>query len=232
MVMKFAQSGLFILLFILFLVFVVYQIKIDRSWPEYEEEVIVENLDTVQVQLPALLYGFPADSFKVVESTIRRNQFLGEILSEYQVTDQQIHDLSMKSRKVYDVRRLEARKKYTILCTKDTLPRAEYFIYEPNAIDYVVYKLKDSIEVSLNQRKIDTVKTSVAGIIENSLWVTMTDAGADPLLIHSLSEVFAWQVDFYRIQKGDRFKVLYEQLFVDDEEAGIGKSIFSFSRSL
>ncbi len=221
--MKFAQSGLFIILFILFLLFVVYQIILDRSEPEYEEEIISERVDTVQIHQPALLYGFPADSFTVIESTIRRNQFLGEILSEYQVTDQEIHNLSIKSKRIYDVRKLEARKKYTLLCTRDSLPRAEYFIYEPNAIDFVVYKLKDSIEVSLNQRKIDTVNTAVAGIIETSLWVTMSDAGADPMLIHSLSEVFAWQVDFYRIQKGDRFKVLYEQLYVDDEEAGIGK---------
>jgi len=222
-IMKFAQSGLFIVLFILFLIFVVYQITLDRAEPEYEEEVLTENLDTIQIQPPTLLYGFPVDSFTVIENTIKRNQFLGEILSDYQVTDQQIHNLSIKSKEVYDVRKLEARKKYTLLCTRDTLPRAEYFIYEPNAIDYVVYKLKDSIEVSLNQRKIDTINTSVAGIIETSLWVTMTEAGADPMLIHSLSEVFAWQVDFYRIQKGDRFKVLYEALFVDDEEAGIGK---------
>ncbi len=226
--MKFAQSGLFIVLFILFLVFVVYQINIDRSEPEYVEDVIAENLDTVQIRPPTLLYGFPIDSFTIIENTIRRNQFLGEILSEFRVTDQQIHELSLKSRKVYDVRKLEARKKYIILCTRDTLPRAEYFIYEPNEIDYVIYKLKDSIEVSLNQRKIDTVNTAVAGVIENSLWVTMTDAGADPLLIHSLSEVFAWQVDFYRIQKGDRFKVFYEQLLVDDEEAGIGKIIGAY----
>ncbi len=222
-IMKFAQSSLFIVLFILFLIFVVYQINLDKSIPEYEEEPITETLDTVQILEPSLLYGFPVDSFTVIESTIKRNQFLGEILSEYQVSDQQIHNLSIKSKNVYDVRKLEARKKYTLLCSRDSLPRAEYFIYEPNPIDFVIYKLKDSIEVSYNQRKIDTVNTSVAGIIETSLWVTMTDAGADPMLIHSLSEVFAWQVDFYRIQKGDRFKVLYEQLYVDDEEAGIGK---------
>jgi len=226
--MKFAQSGLFIVLFILFLVFVVYQIKLDRSKPEYEEEIVAENLDTAQIHQPTLLFGFPVDSFTVIESTIRRNQFLGEILSEYQVTDQEIHNLSIKSKGIYDVRKLEARKRYTLLCTRDTIPRAEYFIYEPNAIDYVIYKLKDSIEVSLNQRKIDTVNTTVAGIIETSLWVTMTDARADPMLIHSLSEVFAWQVDFYRIQKGDRFKVLYEQLYVDDEEAAIGKIIGAY----
>ncbi len=221
--MKFAQSGLFIVLFILFLIFVVYQINLDKSIPEFEEELITETLDTVQILEPSLLYGFPVDSFTVIESTIKRNQFLGEILSDYQVSNQQIHNLSIKSKNVYDVRKLEARKKYTLLCSRDSLPRAEYFIYEPNPIDFVIYKLKDSIEVSYNQRKIDTVNTSVAGIIETSLWVTMTDAGADPMLIHSLSEVFAWQVDFYRIQKGDRFKVLYEQLYVDDEEAGIGK---------
>jgi murein DD-endopeptidase MepM/ murein hydrolase activator NlpD len=95
-------------------------------------------------------------------------------------------------------------------------------------VDFVVYKIKDSIEVSYNRKNIDTVKTAAAGIIESSLWVTMTEAGTDPLLIHSLSEVFAWQVDFYRIQKGDCFKVLYEQLYVDDEKAGIGKIIGAY----
>ena len=62
-------------------------------------------------------------------------------------------------------------------------------------------------------------------MIEASLWVTMTDAGADPRLIHALSEVYAWQVDIYRIQKGDKFKVIYEELYVNDEKAGIGKII-------
>jgi murein DD-endopeptidase MepM/ murein hydrolase activator NlpD len=89
----------------------------------------------------------------------------------------------------------------------------------------VVYRLKDSIEVSLHQKKIDTVRSYASGEIETSLWVTMIDAGADPRLIHELSEVYAWQVDFYRIQKGDKFKIIYEELFVNDEKAGIGKII-------
>jgi murein DD-endopeptidase MepM/ murein hydrolase activator NlpD len=192
------------------------------------EMVLTDSLDTVRNNEPKLLYGIEVDSFQIFEKKIKRNQFLGEILSEYQVSDQEIHDLSIKSKNIYDVRKLEARKKYTLLCTKDSLPKAAYFIYEPNPIDYVIYKLKDSIEVSYHQKKIDTVKTAVAGIIDQSLWVTMTEAGADPLLIHSLSEVFAWQVDFYRIQKGDRFKVIYEQLYVDKEEAGIGKILGAY----
>jgi murein DD-endopeptidase MepM/ murein hydrolase activator NlpD len=226
--MKFARFGLFIILFLIFLAFIVYQVRMDQALPDEPELVESDSLEIIQKNEPSLLYGIEIDSFQIIEKKIKRNQFLGEILSKYQVSDQEIHDLSIKSRGIYDVRKLEARKKYTLLCTKDSLPRAEYFIYEPSPIDYVVYKLKDSIEVSYHQKKIDTVQTAVAGIIESSLWVTMTEAGADPLLIHSLSEVFAWQVDFYRIQKGDRFKVIYEQLFVDEEEAGIGKILGAY----
>jgi len=226
--MKFARFGLFVILFLIFLAFIIYQIRKDQVFPEESAVVTVETLDTVQTKQPKLLYGIEVDSLQVIEKNIKRNQFLGEILSEYQVSDQEIHDLSIKSKNIYDVRKLEARKKYTLLLTNDSLPRAEYFIYEPNPVDYVIYKLKDSIEVSYHQKKIDTVKTVVAGIIEQSLWVTMTEAGADPLLIHALSEVFAWQVDFYRIQKGDRFKVIYEQLYVGEEEAGIGKIIGAY----
>jgi murein DD-endopeptidase MepM/ murein hydrolase activator NlpD len=226
--MKFARFGLFLILFLIFLAFIIYLTRKDQSLPDEPDMVLIDSLDTVQNIEPKLLYGIEVDSFQIIEKKIKRNQFLGEILSEYQVSDQEIHDLSMKSKNIYDVRKLEARKKYTLLCTRDSLPRAEYFIYEPNPIDFVIYKLKDSIEVSYHQKKIDTVKTAVAGIIEQSLWVTMTEAEADPLLIHSLSEVFAWQVDFYRIQKGDRFKVIYEQLYVSGEEAGIGKILGAY----
>ena len=68
----------------------------------------------------------------------------------------------------------------------------------------------------------------MSGVIETSLWETMLDAGAMPELIHSLSEVFAWQVDFYRIQKGDKFKVIYEQINVKDKPAGIGKILGAY----
>ena len=226
--MKFARLGLFIVLFAILIAFLFFLTKKEIPWPDEPEFSMTDSLDTVQTIPSKILFGIPVDSFLIIENTIKRNQFLGEILSDYQVTDKEIHDLSIKAKDIYDVRRLEARKKYTLLCTNDSLPKAAYFIYEPNPIDFVVYKIKDSIEVSFNQKKIDTVKTAAAGIIESSLWVTMTEAGADPLLIHSLSEVFAWQVDFYRIQKSDRFKVLYEQLYVDDEKAGIGKIIGAY----
>jgi murein DD-endopeptidase MepM/ murein hydrolase activator NlpD len=184
-------------------------------------------MDTVPLP-PKLLYGINIDSLDVIENVIRRNQFLGDILSEHNVSDREIHELSQKSKKVYDVRKLVTRKKYTLLCSRDSIRKAQYMIYEPNNVEYVVYKIKDSVEVFKHQRKIDTLVSQVAGIIESSLWETMTNAGTDPVLIHALSEVFAWQVDFYRIQKGDKFKVIYEKLMVEDESAGIGKILGAY----
>lgn len=223
--MKVIRYGLYFLFFVFLIVYLVYKSPRAENFELIEEFAVLDSLDSIPQIPAAVLYDIPVDSLLIFEGTIKRNQFLGEILSEYQVTDQEIHELSQKAKKVYDVRKIEARKKYTLLYTMDSLPRAEYFIYEPTPIDYVVYRLKDSIEVSLHQKKIDTVRSYASGEIETSLWVTMTDAGADPRLIHELSEVYAWQVDFYRIQKGDKFKIIYEELIVNDEKAGTGKII-------
>jgi murein DD-endopeptidase MepM/ murein hydrolase activator NlpD len=198
-----------------------------------QEEQQVDTLEMVKADTlipppPKLLYGINIDSLEVIENVIRPNQFLGEILSKHNVTDQEIHELSQKSKPIYDVRKLVTRKKYTILCSKDSIQKAEYLIYEPNETEYVVYKIKDSVEVFKHQKKIDTLRSQVAGIIEFSLWETMSNAGTDPMLIHAMSEVFAWQVDFYRIQKGDKFKVIYEKLMVDNEPVGIGRILGAY----
>ena len=60
-----------------------------------------------------------------------------------------------------------------------------------------------------------------AGIIHNSLYLTLEQQGYNPELAITLSEVYAWSIDFYHIQKGDRFKVIYDELVVDNESIGI-----------
>ena len=196
--------------------------------PKLADTLEIVKKDTLIPPPPKILYGINVDSLEVIENVIRPNQFLGEILSSHNVSDQEIHELSVKSKPVYDVRKLVTRKKYTVLCSKDSIQKAHYLIYEPNETEYVVYKIKDSVEVFRQQKKIDTLLSQVAGIIESSLWESMSEAGTDPMLIHTLSEVFAWQVDFYRVQKGDKFKVIFEKLMVDNQPVGIGKILGAY----
>ena len=174
-------------------------------------------VDTVEIKLPEhkKMYDIIIDSLKVYEGTIRRNQFLADILSDYNVSYAAIDRIARDYKDVFDVRKLAANKKYTILYKQDSLKKACYFVYEPNSVDYVVFNFNDSISIEKHQKKLDTLKRSIAGVIDYSLYNTMMEQGTSPLLVNKLEEVYAWQIDFFRIQKGDKIKVIYEEISVE-----------------
>lgn len=179
---------------------------------------------------PHLKFGLPVDSFNVIENTVQRNDFLGSILEPYGVENITIANIARKSKPIFDVRRITAGSQYTIFCTKDSLQKAMYFVYQPNAIDYILYDLRDSITITPGKRKVTTKLETAGGVITSSLYEALDKAGSDPALAMRLADIYAWTIDFYKIQQGDFFKVVYEQRYVKDEpvEAGEVKSaIFS-----
>ena len=103
-----------------------------------------------------------------------------------------------------------------------------YFVYEKDPVNYVVFNLTDSIEVYSGQKEVKIKQESVAGVINHSLYTAMLNNEASPELVIELSEVFAWEIDFYRIQKGDSFKVIYDEEYVDDGTIGIKKIIGAY----
>jgi murein DD-endopeptidase MepM/ murein hydrolase activator NlpD len=181
--------------------------------------------DTVKIipVAPKMLYGIVVDSMQVTEGKVKRNQYLSQILTKYNVPYQKIHELSIVSKAVFDVRKIAAYKKYTVISTADSLQTARAFIYEPNLTEYIVFHLEDTVSVEHITRDIVITDREVAGVIEASLAVTIDELGLSPQLTNDFVDVFAWQVDFFRLQKGDRFKVIYEEESVDDQPVGIGK---------
>jgi murein DD-endopeptidase MepM/ murein hydrolase activator NlpD len=175
-------------------------------------------------------FGLPIDSFNVIENTVQRNEFLGAILEPYHVENITLANLAQKSKPIFDVRRITAGSEYTIFCTKDSLQKAVYFVYQPNAIDYIIYDLRDSITITAGKREVTTRVETASGVITSSLYEALDKSGADPALAMKLADIYAWTIDFYKIQQGDFFKVIYEQRYVKDEpvEPGQVKSaIFS-----
>ncbi len=184
-----------------------------------QEETIIEE----PIIEPIIEFGIPIDSFEVIKATVQKNEFLANILLPHQVDYVQIDQLAKKSKEVFDVRKIAVGKKYTILTAKDGLKKAQYFIYQPNAIEYIVYDLRDSIAIYKGEKEVSIKRNEVAGTIHSSLSATLQEAKASPYLAVKLSDIFAWSIDFYRIQKGDWFKAIYEEKFVDGERIGIGK---------
>jgi murein DD-endopeptidase MepM/ murein hydrolase activator NlpD len=180
----------------------------------------VEKKDSVQVI--ERKFGIPVDSFAIFSDQVERNQFLATILSKYHTDPQQIATLAAKSKDVFDIRNIRAGNHYTVFCTPDSLQKACYFVYQPNPIDYIVYDLRDSVRIYQGKKPVTTQRKETAGIINSSLFESLDNAGASPALAMKMADIYAWDVDFYSIQKGDRFKVIYEEQYVDDLPIGIG----------
>lgn len=178
--------------------------------------------DTLVITEPELIFGFPKDSFLIFEATMGRNDFLSTILEQHRVDYNTVLAISEASKPVFDVRKFQAGKSYCVLSSKDSI--GQCFIYEPNALEYVVYdfRKKDTVTVYREERPITLREKSASGTITSSLYQSMEEAGASPLLALRMSEVYAWSIDFYRIQKNDKFKVIYDEKIVDGEVVGVG----------
>lgn len=168
-----------------------------------------------------LVWGFPKDSIQIDTFKVKPNQNLSDILSAKSISAWSIDQLARNSKKEFDVRKIKSGNRYYLLNT-DTIERPNFFIYEESPINYVVYNL-DSLNVYRGQKQIDTLRRTTAGVIESSLWNSFVDNGSKPILALELSEIFAWTVDFFGIQRGDEYKVLYDELYVDSQFVGIGQ---------
>lgn len=192
----------------------------------------IEETPVVKPQPVVTRFGLPVDSFTVINGTIERNQFLAGILNDYGIDNTTVLQLAQKARAVFNVRNLAAGKPYTIFCTKDSAQKVQYFIYQPNATDYVVYDLRDTMNVYTGKRPVTTKTESLSGVINGSLYETLEKHHADPELAIKLANIFAWTIDFYSIQKGDWFKIEYDQQYIKGEpiESGAIRSAEFSSR--
>lgn len=171
---------------------------------------------------PRIAFGIVIDSFYVYKGEIQPNENLSSLLSRYHIDGSTIDKLNKASDSIFDVRTIRAGNKYTVLSTNDTLRKALYLIYEPSDTAYVVYSLTDSLNVYAGQKPVEVKTIEASGKISGSLWNTFSSLKIDPNLAISLSEIFQWTVDFYAIQEGDQFKVVYDQLYVDNQPIGLG----------
>lgn len=171
---------------------------------------------------PKKLYGYVIDSMQVITSKVKRNQSLSAILENYNIPFQKIITLAKVSKPVFDVRKIRPNRDYILICKKDSLHTAIAMIYEPSPIEYVIFNLGDSVFTEKHIRKIKQVEKSITGRIEMSLAATIDELGGSPQLTNDIVDVLAWQIDFFRLQKGDEFKVIYDEEQVDGKYIGIG----------
>ncbi|MCX6267210.1 MAG: M23 family metallopeptidase [Bacteroidetes bacterium] len=138
-----------------------------------------------------------------------------------------IDQIARETSEIFDVRKIKTGNSYARIFSKDTSKRTLYFIYEINPIDFIVYDFRDTLRVYKDKKKVTRLVKTASGTITSSLWNCFVENKLDVSLGLALSDVYAWTIDFYGLQKGDNFKVIYEEIFVDNKMIGIDRILAS-----
>ena len=189
-----------------------------------DQENKIENEEPLYHENKNIKYGFDFNKFFVTEKKIKRGDTFGSILESNGIDYPEVHNILKNIKNQVSVKKLNIGKKYFVLFSDDSIRRPEYFIYSSDITSFFYIKLKDSIFGKKVNKPIKTRELEAKGVIENSLYETMISNGYNEQLSYYLSDIYAWTIDFFRLQKGDRFKILYQEKFVDDTiSIGISK---------
>lgn len=186
-------------------------------------------------------FGFTLNDFKVVNDTIENGDTFGKLLSDEGYDAAGVHKITEAIKDSFDLRDIRVGKAFTMLKDKKAPNALQVFVYQPDVTSYYVVDLRDSIAKAYKKVRPMTIKRRViVAEIEGSLSETLSNAGATPALAHELSEVYAWSIDFFKIQKGDKFAVAVNEKYIDGTQyAGLqniessyfeykGKRIYAF----
>lgn len=162
-------------------------------------------------------FGLTLNDYDVVNDTVSKGDFFGSIMDKHGVSPGEIYKITQSiPDTIFDFKRINVGKPYTILKNKDSLNKPFAFIYEHNKIDYTKVFLNDSIYAEKDRKPV-TIKTKTAsGVINSSLSLAIDEAGLDYMLTNRLADIYQWTLDFFRIKPGDQFKIVFKEKYIND----------------
>lgn len=184
---------------------------------ENQKERIVIQKDT------STLYSYRVKDYKIDSGVVKQNQGLTHILPKFGISQSTIFDIAKDFDSIFDVRKILPDKKYYMICNKDSTNSPVCFIYEKTAIESVLFNFKDSLSVKIIRKPIDIKIKSAGGEINSSLWNAFIENDLSGALVMEVAKLYAWTIDFFGIQKGDNFKIIYEAKYVENKFIGIGE---------
>ena len=188
-----------------------------------EEDKAPESQKIVEPE-PEIRFGYKIDDYKVIQDTIKSGESFGIILDRHHVFYPKINQIAATVKETFDVRKVRAGKPYTILASKDSTEKAQVFIYKHDKINATIVDFKDSvITAKVYKKPIRLVEKVASGVVNSNFTISMDSLGLRPNLTNKVADIYAWTLDFLRLQKGDSFKIVYEEKFIDDSTfAGYG----------
>ncbi len=187
-----------------------------RSCDSSETELL-----EVEEQSPLISeYGHTLNDFVVVRDTVMEGDTFGAILDAHGVSQNKIYEVATTFRDVFDVRKIGIGRPYVILKSRDSTAQTQLFIYEKNRIDYAVIDFRDSLQVYHEKKPVTLIERTASGVIQGSLSETLAQQNLSPYLAEGMSDIYAWTINFFQLQAGDSFKIIYTERLISDTIAG------------
>ncbi len=175
------------------------------------------------------LYGIDIEGYTIANDTVRSGETVGGILGRRGVSAVMVDRLDKASAEVFPLRKIRADKAYTTFTrtVSDSLGEREvldYLVYQVDLIEYVVFGFhKDSVSVVKGEHPVDIVRQNREAVITSSLWGAIMEQDMPYALAAEVEDIYQWTVDFFGIQEGDSFAVIYDEKFVNGTSVGIGR---------
>lgn len=171
------------------------------------------------------IYNIDCTDHEVIRGEVQKGETAGKIFDRYGVTAAQIDRIARVCRDTFDLRKIRIGGRYTVLLSGDSTARhLDHFVYEKNITDYVTISLVgDSIAVRNGRKDVRVERHKSTAHISSSLWNSIADAGMPISLAVDLEDIYGWSVDFFGLQTGDNFTVIYEKQYVDTVCIGSGR---------
>ena len=171
-----------------------------------------------------LLFDIDVDGYTLERKEVASGESWGKILGAYGVGSQKIARLDQLTKKICPLRTIRAGNHYTTFTRQDsTATHLDYLVYEKSLVDYVVFAfVGDSVSVREGQREVRLERKKSSATITSSLWGAIMAEKLPYALASEMEDIYQWTVDFFGIQAGDRFTVIYDEKFIDTLSVGIG----------
>lgn len=172
-------------------------------------------------------FGIEGESFRVEEGQVRWTDTFADLLTGYGVDYQTVVQLAQEAGPEFNVRQMRSGQPYWVY-RNPWLQQVQYLVYQIDEVEYVVFDVQNPEQTHVGQRPVQREWTTLGGTIEGSFYEALVSNDGHPELALRLSEIFAWQIDFFRLRRGDSFQVLYERRTVGGEEMAPGQVVAAY----
>ena len=172
----------------------------------------------VQIKPPPIIieFGFKFNDFDVIQDTIVSGDNFGKIIENQNIGENKVHEIVEKIKDTFDVRKIRIGKQFTLLRSKDKTKKLQVFIYQSDRTNFFVVDFRDTVVAYHKTKPITIKRRTIASALDGSLSETLQRQKVDPALATQISKVYAWSIDFFKLQKGDKFAITFTERYIND----------------